>query len=134
MKHRTAAAAWKARRDHRLSRQPAGEMRGGDDGRNCPSLLSCFLTRGMNEMGTHRADGGYSATVRAYLELHGERLPVAKTGGGRLSLCDRERVLPVGTRGVLVIEVDDARDVNEVVIGETVDGQTKYLRVGENKT
>ena len=77
-------------------------------------------------MGTHHADGGYSATVECFFEVDGERLPVAKTNGRQFYLHDQSKVIPPGTKGTLVVLVDGQRSAREVLVTGSVAGVVEY--------
>lgn len=58
-------------------------------------------------MGTHHADGGYSAEVAISLEIHGEALDVGRLGPDRLSLAAAPTVeIVAGDRGIVTLEID----------------------------
>lgn len=72
-------------------------------------------------MGTHNPDGGYSATVSAYLTIDGTRYIVAKTGFDRIVLADAiGRSLGLGQVCDLTINVDDTSHTKSIYTTKAV--------------
>jgi hypothetical protein len=81
-------------------------------------------------MGTHHSDGGYSASVEAFVVIEERQLRLAKTNGVTFSLaepCDFS--IPGEIQADLIVTVDGATDSRRItlrdglIVGQT---QVKY--------
>lgn len=79
-------------------------------------------------MGIDRANG-YSATVEAYIDVEGLRIPLAKTDGDSFFLAERSEVaVSPGTELDLTIIVDGDVDSRPIVLTEGITpGQSRVL-------
>ncbi len=75
-------------------------------------------------MGTHREDGGYSASVDGFLVIEGQRIRLAKTNGYSFVLAEPCELAP-DTEGDMQIIVDGAADSTRIALPQgTRAGQT----------
>ncbi len=67
-------------------------------------------------MGIQR-ENGYSAFVEAFLVVGDQRIRIAKTGAGTVTLAEPCELAP-GTQGRLIVSVDGNEDAQSVVLDD----------------
>ena len=72
---------------------------------------------------------GYSSKVRGWLQLAGQRLPLAQVGPGRCTLRDRIELEPAEAEAELVIEIDGDAKSSKVCLTNVASTVVSFRRL-----